>query len=53
MMCADKNVQQCHPIIGDMSVNYKEQIVIMGIKSGIQCLMCHIPPEKCKNLCKV
>lgn len=36
-----------------MSINYKEQIVIMGINSGMQYSICHIPPEKRKNLCKV
>ena len=53
MICADRNVWQYHLIIGSMSVDYEEQVVITGIKSGMQCSMCHILPEERKNLCKV
>ena len=52
-MCADRNVWQYHPIIGSISVDYKEQVVITGIKSGLQCWICYIPPEERKNFCKV
>ena len=52
MMCTDENVQQCHPIIAGMSVDYKEQVVITGIKSGMQCSMCQVPPNERENLCK-
>lgn len=34
-MCLDKNLRQYHYIIDNISVNYKEQIVIIGIKLGI------------------
>ncbi len=50
MMCADGNMRQCHPIIAGMSVDYKEQMVITGIKSGMQCSMCQVPPNDCENL---
>ncbi len=52
MMCADGRVRRCHPIIAGMSVDYKEQVVITGIKSGMQCSMCQVPPEERENLCK-
>ena len=52
MMYANENMQKCHPIIADMSVDYKEQEVIIDIKSNIQCLMCQVPPNKRENLCK-
>ncbi len=52
MMFADGNVRQCHLIIAGMSVNYKEQVVITGIKSGMQYSMCQIPPNERENLCK-
>lgn len=42
MMCVDRNVQQCNPIIAGMSVDYQEQVVITGIKSGMQCSICHV-----------
>ena len=52
MICADGNLRKYHLIIVSMSVNYEEQIVITGIKSSMQCLMCQILPNKRENLCK-
>ena len=52
MMCADGNMRKCHPIIAGMSVDYEEQVVITGIKSGMQCSMCQVPPNERENLCK-
>ncbi len=52
MMCADGSVRRLHLIIAGMSVDYEEQVVITGIKSGMQCSMCQIPPEERENLCK-
>lgn len=52
MMCAHKNVQQCHPIITSISVNYEEQVIITGIKLGMQCSICLVPPNKREDLCK-
>ena len=34
-MCIDENVQKRHPIIAVISVDYKEQVVIIDIKSGM------------------
>ena len=53
MMCADGNVRQCHTIVAGMSVDYEEQIVITGIKSGMQCSMWQVPPKKRENVCKM
>ena len=53
IICIDRNIWQCHLIIGGMSVDYKQQIVITCIKTGMQCSICHVVSEKCKNLCKV
>ncbi len=36
-----------------MSVDYKEQVVITGIKSGMQYSMYQVPLDKCENLCKI
>ena len=52
MMCANGNVQKCHSIIASMSVIYEEQVVITGIKSGMQCSMCQVPPNERENLYK-
>ncbi len=52
MMCADGRVRQCHPIIASMNIDYEEQVIITGIKSGMQYSICQVAPEKRKNLCK-
>lgn len=39
IMCVDKNLQKCHFIIISISVKYKEQLVIISIKSGIPWLI--------------
>ena len=53
IMCADGNVWQCHPIVAGISVDYEEQVVITGIKSGMQYSMCQVPPEERENFCKM
>ena len=52
MICIDENVQKCHPIIVGINVDYKEQIMITDIKSGMQCSICQVPPNKYENLYK-
>lgn len=52
IMCADENMRQCNPIIEAKSVNYKEQVVITGIKWGMQCSMCQVLLHKRKNSSK-
>ena len=53
MICADRNFQQIHPIIGGINIDHEKQVVITNIKSGMLCSMCYILPKKCKNLCKI
>ena len=52
MIWIDENMQKCHPIITSISINYKEQVMITSIKSGIQCTICQVPPNKHQNLYK-
>ena len=52
MMYTNRRVQQCHHIISDMNVDYKEQVVITSIKSGMQCFICQVSSKKRENLCK-
>ena len=40
IICANENVWQYHAIVIGISVNYKKQVVIIGIKLDIQCSMC-------------
>ena len=53
MIFIDEHVQQYQPIISDISVDYKEQIVITNIKSGTQCFICKIFLKEYENLCKI
>jgi hypothetical protein len=50
MVCADSFMQKYYPIIARMIVNYEEQILITGIKSGQYCSICQVPPKERKNL---
>lgn len=52
-ICAKGNIWQFHLIIAGMNIDYKEQRVIIDIKSVMQCSRCHVPSKKCKNFCKV
>ena len=52
MICVNWNVRKCHPIIVGMSVDYKKQVMINGIKSGMQCSICQVSPNKRENLYK-
>ena len=52
MMYVDGNVRKCHLIIAGINVDHKKQVVITGIKSGMQCSRCQVLSNKCENLCK-
>ena len=52
MIYADGRVQQCHPIIAGINIDYKEQVVMTDIKSEMQYFMCQVSPEERENLCK-
>ena len=52
MICAYGNMRKCYTIIAAISVDYKEQVVITSIKSGMQCSMCQVPPNEQENLSK-
>ncbi len=45
MICANGHVRQCNPIIVGMSVNYEEQVVTTGIKSGCNVLFTRSFPK--------
>ena len=53
MICANENFRQCHLIVASMSVNYEEQVVIIGIKSGMQCSIYQELSKEYKNLYKI
>lgn len=52
MIYIDKNIQQYHLIIPNMSINYKKQVIITIIKSGMQYFICHVSLKEYENLYK-
>lgn len=36
----------------NMNIDYKKQVVITGIKSDMQCLICQVPSNKYQKLYK-
>ena len=38
--------RRCYPILADFIVDYKEQVLITGIKANMQYSICHIPSKK-------
>ena len=45
-MCVDSYKRHCYLVVAGLMVDYKEQIFIIGIKTNMQCSICHIPPKK-------
>ncbi|OCK91016.1 uncharacterized protein K441DRAFT_503810, partial [Cenococcum geophilum 1.58] len=44
MRCADGFIRQCYPILTRFMADYKEQVVLIGVKLGQYCIMCYVPP---------
>lgn len=52
MLCADGYTRHCYPIIAGFMVDYEEQVLITGVKSGRHCSICQVPPDERENLDK-
>jgi hypothetical protein len=50
VVCADGFVRKFYPIIAGMMVDYEEQALITGIKSGQHCSICKVPPNERETL---
>lgn len=50
LQCADGMVRLCFPIICGFSIDYEEQVVVTGVKSGEHCPICEVPPQERQNL---
>ena len=48
LVCVDGYKKHCYPILTGFIVDYTEQVLITGIKTNMQCLICHIPPKEKK-----
>ena len=46
MICADGLKRRCYLILIGVIVDYKEQVLIIGIKTNVQCFVCYIPPQE-------
>ena len=44
--CADGFKRHCYSILASLMVDYKEQVLITGIKANMQCSICHVPPKE-------
>lgn len=42
MICADGLNDYCYPILTNIIVNSKEQVLITGIKTNAQFFVCHV-----------
>ena len=42
LLCADSQDWHCFLFLAVFMANYKEQVTLIGIKSGCKCLTCHI-----------
>lgn len=49
ILCADGYTRQCYPIIAGFKVDYKEQILITGVK-GDHCTICQVPPDRREDI---
>ena len=52
MICIDGFKRRYYPILAGVMVDYKEQVLITGIKRNVQCSVCHVSPQKQENLTK-
>ena len=50
MQCADGLVWQCYPILASFMADYKEQTVLIGVKLGQHCTICHVLPQEYSDL---
>jgi len=48
--CADGHIRNCYPIISNIIADYKEQALIIGIKSGRQCPICQVQLNQHQNI---
>ena len=52
MIYTDSLKRHCYPILAGVIVDYKEQVLITGIKTNMQCFVCYVSPKKQENLTK-
>ena len=50
--CVDRYNRKCYLIIVGFIVDYKEQVLIIGIKKAQYCSICIVLPNKRENLTK-
>ena len=52
MICANGFKRRWYPILAGVMVDYKEQVLITGVKKNMQCYVCHVFPQERENLTK-
>ena len=51
--CVDNNIRLCFLILAEMMIDYKEQTMIIRVKSERHCLICTVLSNDCENLLTV
>ena len=46
MVYANDYIKHCYPIQANLMLDYKEQVLITGIKSNMQCSIYNVLPKK-------
>ena len=44
--------QRCYSVLAGLMVDYKEQVLITGVKANMQCSICYVPPKKIEHVTK-
>ena len=46
LVCVKGYKRRCYSVLADFIMDYKEQVLIIGIKANMQCSICHVPTKK-------
>ena len=50
--CADGFKRRCYLVLAGLMVDYKEQVLITGVKANMQCSICHVLPKERERVTK-
>ena len=48
--CANCFKRRCYSILAGLMVDYKEQVLITGVKANMQCSIYHVPPKEREHM---
>ena len=50
--CVDDFKRRCYPVLAGLMIDYKEQVLITGVKANMQCFICYVLPKERKHVTK-